>query len=241
MLSGADSSCMSPLSAKPSTGIPLDCPLQLGLVFGSSLLFSVFAHASPSRPTGSRLSSPRRPSPMNSVALVRLGLVFRGGRLTELVGSFAPPFVKGLLGSFDGMFRGPRASVWMGVVGRSAGVARFPGEFLAHVQRSQSFDLADSANRRGREKVSTLPRIPQRSISAREALVANSSSSISVGLYIQTPLSAPSNSAAPDRRFLAHIIDGPQIPDEAQGLQNNENLAFALKVAPWQEIQAGSP
>ena len=39
-----------------------------------------------------------------SVALVRLGLVFRGGRLTELVGSFATPFVKGLLGSSAGTF-----------------------------------------------------------------------------------------------------------------------------------------
>ena len=64
---------------------------------------------------------------------------------------------------------------------------------------------------------------------------------LELGLYIQTPLSAPSNSAAPARRFLAHIIDGSQFPDEAQGLRNNENLAFALKVAPRQEIQAGSP
>ena len=68
------------------------------------------------------------------VALVRLGLVLRGGRPTELVDSLMPSFSEALLGSFNGMFRGRwRPSFyWGGLEGRSAGIVLLTGRIPAH-------------------------------------------------------------------------------------------------------------
>ena len=85
---------------------------------------------------------------------------------------------------------GPR---WMGLAGRSAGVALLPGRMAAHAGWPQAFCLDDSPNPAAQDlydvqKFRVSLTFAQSRLSARGVPVSGSSSSIPVGLIPQTLL-----------------------------------------------------
>ena len=140
-----------------------------------------------------------------------------------------PSRTKALPGSIDGMFRGSwhPAPCWMGFVGRAVAVA-----LLRSFARSTSGILQTA-------RPGALRNAQWRSY-FWEAPVAKSSSPIPCGLIIQTLFAALSNFNAPDHRFVSHIIDGSQLSEEAQDIQENEDIAMALKLVAAEASQTCS-
>ena len=121
-----------------------------------------------------------------------------------------------------------------------------PGEICDHAGRPRVCDL-DSFPERilqdlgGAKKSRGSLDFRQWRVPALGVLVANSCSSIPVGLYIQTPLNALLGPYAPDPRSLTHVIGWSQFSDEAHEPQDGENLPSVLKFAPAQKTQSCFP
>ena len=68
--------------------------------------------------------------------------------------------------------------------------------------------------------------------------MANSGSTIPVGLFAQTLSHALFDSKALGPRCVADIMDGSQFSDEAQDIREDENLALVREIAPNQATAA---
>ena len=118
-------------------------------------------------------------------------------------------FMKALLGSFAGTFRGSwRPSIkWLGLVGRPVGIAILPSGVPAHAGWAQAFDLEDSPERMLQDCSDVKEfrgslHFAQWRISAWEVLVDGSNAPIPVGLLVQALFRALVGSNDSDPRFI---------------------------------------
>ena len=175
-----------------------------------------------------------------------LELAIRGGRPPEFVDSFTRSFVRALLGSFSGIFRGSwRSSIkWLGIVGRSVGIAILPSGFPAHAGRARALDL-DGPPGRIPQDCSDVKEFrgslhfAQRRISAWEVLVNGSNASIPVGLLARALFRALVSSNDSDPRFISSMLDASQYLGGPESLRGDGNLAFDIKLFAGESQPSG--
>ena len=140
-------------------------------------------------------------------------------------------FMKALLGSFAGTFRGSwRPSIkWLGLVGRPVGIAILPSGVPAHAGWAQAFDLEDSPERMLQDCSDVKEfrgslHFAQLRISASGVLAHGSNAPIPVGLLAQALFRSLVSSIDSDPRFICSMLDASLCLGDPESPRGDENL-----------------
>ena len=150
-----------------------------------------------------------------------------------------PAFLKALVGSFNGMFRGSwRSSIkWFGMISRSVGMFLLPGGIPAHTGWSQVFVSDDSTDRmlQDLEDMRSFRgsmHFAQWRLSAWSVMVSGSSATTPVGLFLQALFDALARSNSPGPTFISNIVDISQSLETPASEDEDANLALAARLHP---------